>query len=163
MPFGELIEQHRVALTPVAVHRERIASGVVAGVIRQFSKRLVLIEALRADRLDGFVLIRREDITRVDAGTESLRRSSQALGAVPRLHPIAREVDLLDWRTAITSAQRVGPALRLLREGTGDPITLDARSIQVTKHLVIGREPGPDAEGELAFALDHLTRLELVE
>ena len=164
MPFGELMEQHRIGLSLVAAHRERLVSSVICGTIRHFSKRLILIETVGpAGRLDGFTLIRREDLTRVDVGTTPLRQALKLVGTVARNHPIARELDLLDWRTALDSARRVSPTLRLLREGIGDPITLDARSIQVTKHLVIGREPGSDDEGELALALDQLTRLDLVD
>ena len=164
MPFGELMEQHRIGLTLVAVSRERLVTATITGVIRHFSKRLVLVETVGpTGRLDGFSLVRRDDLTRIDAGTAPLQRALRTLGVVARNHPIARELDLLDWRTAIDSGRRVSPTLRLLREGVGDPVILDARSVQVTKHLVIGREPGSDDEGELALALDHLTRLDLVD
>ena len=164
MPFGELIEQHRVALTLVTIHRERLTSTQVSGVIRQFSKRLVLVEVVGlAGKAAGSTVLRREDSTRIDRDTAVLRRTLQAGGAVARNHPIARELDLVDWRTLLTSAQVITPTLRLHSEGVGDPFDLASRSIQLTKHLVIGQRPDPEAdeEGEFALALDHLTRLAL--
>lgn len=163
MPFGEFIEQHRVAVTPLAIHRERLAGPPILGVVRAFSKRLVLIEGIgAAGRAGGFILIRRGDITRIDRGTESLRLRLKAAGPVAKSHPIAREIDLAEWRNALASAQRVSPALLLHREGTGEPLLFASRSIALTKHLVYGErpEPGPDDEGEVAVDLDHLTRLD---
>jgi len=164
MPFGELLEQHRIGLTIVAIHRERLTSARVAGVVRHFSKRLVLVEVIGPTGSgEGFSLIRRDDVTRIDWNTAGLRRSLQALCVVAKTHPIARELDLLDWRTAIASAQRVAPSLRLHRDGLGDPITLASRSIRLAKHLLSGERPDPAVadEGEIALAFDHLTRVDL--
>ena len=163
MPFGELIEQHRVGLTLVTLHRERIAPGTISGIVRHFSKRLILLEVVNdAGRGDGFTLIRREDLTRIDRDTEALRRILRAAGSIARNHPVARELDLLDWSRAITSAQRVADNLRLHREGVGDPIVLASRSIQLGKHVVSGERPDstPADEGEVALAIDHLTRID---
>lgn len=163
MPFGELLEQQRVAAGLVTLHRERLTSTRTTGVVRVFSKRLVLVEAFADDgRPAGFTLLRREDITRLDRGTEPLRRLLQATGPVGRAHPIAREVNPNDWPSALTSAQAVSPVLRLHREGIGDPIALASPSIKLLKHLVVGSPPDVDepAEAEVALALDHLTRLD---
>lgn len=163
MPFGELLEQHRVGVTLTTLHRERLAAAPVSGVVRLFSKRLILVELFGSGgRGEGFTLIRREDLTRLDTQTQDLRRIVQAGGAVARSHPIAREVDPTEWRTAITSAQVVAPSLQLHREGVGAAVTLSSRSIKLLKHLVVGERPDPHAadEGELAIALDHLTRID---
>ena len=165
MPFGELIEQHRISLNLVSLHRERLAPGTMTGVIRQFSKRLILVEVLgEGARAAGFSLIRREDLTRVDRDTEPLQKILRAIGSVARNHPMTRELDLVEWRSAIASAQKVASSLRLHREGVGDPIVLACPTIQLTKHLVIGERPDPGGEeaGELALALDHLTRIDIV-
>lgn len=161
MPFGELLEQHRVGLTLVTLHRERLTSARVSGVIRQFSKRLILIEVLGDST--GISLIRREDLTRIDTGTAALRRTLHARGSIARSHPITREVDLTEWRSAIASAQVIAPSMVLHRDGIGDPVTLASRSIQLLKHLVVGAHPDPTAseEGEIALAFEHLTRLDL--
>ena len=164
MPFGELLEQHRIHLELVTIHRERLTSVQVSGVIRQFSKRLVLVELVGETARDkGFSLIRREDLSRIDRNTERLRQALKMFGAVARTHPIAREIDLNEWRTAITSAQTIAPSLTLHREGIGDPITFSAKSIRLLKHLVVGERPDPTVadEGEFAVALDHLSRIDL--
>lgn len=164
MPFGELLEQHRIGLALVAIHRERLATGQVTGVVRQFSKRLVLIEgfAPAGQPLVGFTLLRREDVTRIDQETHGLRQILRAVGTIPRSHPIAREVDLAEWRTALESLGRVTGAITLQREGVGDPLTLDPKSLKFLKHLVLGQHPDPVAaeEGEFALALDQITRVD---
>ncbi len=165
MPFGELLKQHRIGVTLVAFHRERLTSTRTSGVIRQFSKRLILVELFGEARHEtGFTLIRRDDLTRLDANTATLRRSLPKSGSVARSHPITREIDLTEWRTAIASAQVVASSLALHREGVGDPITLAAPSIKLFKHLVIGNRPESDLaeDGEFALALDHITRIDLV-
>ncbi len=165
MPFGELLEQHRVHLDLVTIHRERLTSSQVSGVVRQFSKQLVLLEVVGETGLaGGFALIRREDVTRIDRNTERLRQSLKRLGIVPKNHPIARELDLNEWRSAITSAQTIAPSLRLHREGVGDPMILASGTIKLLKHLVIGEHPDPSVSDEGEFALlllDHLTRVDL--
>ena len=163
MPFGELLEQHRIALTGVTLHRERLTSTRVMGVVRHFSKRLVLVELIdQAGPGEAFALIRRDDLTRVDWNTTELRRALMTFGTVARTHPIARELDLLDWRTVIASAQRVASRLRLHREGIGDPMDLAPRSIKLAKHLLTGERPDPSGadDGEFALAFDHLTRID---
>ncbi len=162
MPFGELLEQHRIGTTLVTLYRERLTSQRVSGVVRQFSKRLILVELLGDTA--GISLIRREDLTRIDTETELLRRTLQKLGSVARSHPISREIDLSEWRSAIASAQIVAASLILHRDGLGDPITLETRSIKLLKHLVVGSRPDPQPsdEGTIALALDHLSRLDLV-
>ncbi len=164
MPFGELLEQHRIHLELVTIHRERLTSFQVSGVVRQFSKRLVLVELVaETGPSQGFSLIRREDLTRIDRNTERLRQALKKFGAVARTHPIAREIDLSEWRSAIASAQAIAPCLTLHREGIGDPITFSAKSIQLLKHLIVGEQPNPTVadEGEFALALDHLSRIDI--
>ena len=165
MPFGELLEQHRIGQALVTIHRERLSSVLVTGVVRQFSKRFVLVENLAVPGTQppaGFTLIRREDLTRIDQETETLRRLGHAVGSIARSHPIAREVDLVEWRTALESLRHVTPAVLVHREGVGDPLLLATPELRFLKHLVLGRRPDPGAadEGEFALILDHLTRID---
>jgi hypothetical protein len=163
MPFGELLERFRVERTLVELRRDGLVTAPVTGLVLGFSKRLVLAQVADEDgRPDGYAVLRRGDLTRVDWDTPPLRRLALASGALARSDPVTREIQLADWRTAIESAALAAPLLTFRREDTGEKTTSRSSGVQLLKHLMVGEwvSNGGIEEGRFALPIETLTRLD---
>jgi hypothetical protein len=159
LPITKLFAlQH--ARTLVRVHRTSLEEGHATGRIVGCSRKLLALSVVGDGvRPDGFYVLRRADISAIDAPDpyadfviKALRLRGQALPKLPRL-------DLTSWRSLLTGAARRFPLITLHPEVTkpdscyiGLPVRMTSRAVTLVTVGPDGHWDGRDALFTLAWS-----------
>ncbi len=159
MAFGELLRRLQHERTLLTVSRGKVGGDDLEGFVRGVSDELVLIESVIDLRQDGFSLIELDDVTFLGWGSDRFRAWEEILAPI---EPAVPELDLSDWRAAVTSLGSSGMILSFGRERASEHRFQTCQSFESTYDVLVGKWIAPDGTENSSFAIqiEDITRID---